>query len=106
MKDFIGSAYNKESIEEFIRNNSAIYKVELKDLYNILIKVFSFSISNRKMRLRIKTTEYVASIFKKNGHNFSAAFIALIVNMYNDNVLDDISSLIKTSYKSCLFIHI
>lgn len=97
MDNFIGSTYNKESVEEFLQNNKDLYKIELNDIYNLLIKVFACSLSSRRIKLKIKTTDYVSSIFKKNGHNFNAAFITIILNIYNDGIINDISSIIKNS---------
>lgn len=96
MNNFIGSAYNKESIEEFIKNNSNLYKIKLSDIYILLVKSFSCAISGRRIRLKINTTNHVSFIFRKNGHNFNAAFLSIILNMHNDNFINNIDYIINS----------
>lgn len=99
MAKFVGSIHHKESISDFISKNSNINDLNINNLYKLLINIFSCSVSSRKVKLNIRTTEYVYSVFRRNSHNFNAAFVSIILNMQTFNFFTKLDEIL-TSYSN------
>lgn len=95
---FKGSAYDKESVEEFVKKNVPICRLYLPDLYYLLNKIYAGTLSNRKTKLKIKTTKHVGSILKRSVNDFNAALVALVINLHYDRRISDITYIIGQSF--------